>query len=108
MGRHLQKAKDEIDQQVYLSVNYRNQIASLSRFEVMETKAIEMGFRPPYPGEVFYVPVAGYDQPVGTFLDVQADSPPEVINVNLIEYHQTLIDWVGEQINDFLRPFEGL
>ncbi|MCJ7717558.1 MAG: hypothetical protein MUO54_13695 [Anaerolineales bacterium] len=108
MGRQLQKAKDEIDQLVYLSVNYRNQIAQLSRFDVMETKAVEMGFRPPYPGEVFYVPVAGYDQPVVTFLDVQGNSPPDVINVNLIEYHQTLIDWVGEEINDFLRPFEGL
>lgn len=108
MGRELQKAKDDIDQQVYLSVNYRNQIANLSRFEIMENKAKEMGFRPPYPGEVFYVPVAGYDQPAETYYSVQGDLHPEVINVNLIEYHQTLIDWVGEKINNFLRPFEGL
>ena len=108
MGRQLQQAKDEIDQLVYLSVNYRNQIAQLSRFEVMEKKAIELGFRPPYPGEVFYVPISGYDQEIQPYVDVNGDATPAVINVNLIEYHDSLIDWIGKQLTIFLRPFEGL
>jgi cell division protein FtsB len=108
MGRQLQQAKDEIDQLVYEGVNYRNQIAKLSRFEVMEEKAKEMGFRAPYPGEVFYVPVPGYKQGPDTYVDIEQDTRPAVINVNLLEYHQSLIDWVGEQLNHLLRPFEGL
>ena len=67
-----------------------------------------MGFRPPYPGEVFYVPVLGYDLGPGTRVEIQKNTQPAVINVNLLEYHQSLIDWVGEQLNDLLRPFEGL
>ena len=108
MGRQLQQAKDDIDQLVYISVNYSNQIERLSRFEVMETRAKEMGFRAPYPGEVFYVPVAGYSTGEGTVIEVVNDSRPAVINVNLREYHQTLLEWVGEQLSIFLRPFRGL
>jgi len=108
MGRQLQQAKDEIDQLVYQGVNYRNQIAQLSRFDVMELKAVEMGFRAPYPGEVFYVPVPGYKLGPETHVEILQDTRPAVINVNLLEYHQSLIDWVGEQLSNILRPFEGL
>lgn len=108
MGRQLQQAKDEIDQLVYQSVNYRNQIAQMSRFDVMEKRAKEMGFRAPYPGEVFYVPVPGYKLGPETHVEIQQDTQPAVINVNLLEYHQSLFDWVGEQLNNLLRPFEGL
>ena len=108
IGRQLQQAKDEIDQMVYLSVNYRNQIALLSRFEVMEKKAKDLGFRAPYPGEVFYVPVSGYEQFTQTHVETVGDTRPAVINVNLVEYHESLIDWIGRQLAIFLRPFEGL
>jgi hypothetical protein len=108
MGRQLQNAKDEIDHLVYLSVNYRNQIAEQSRFELMEVRADELGFRAPYPGEVFYVPVVGYDTEPDTHVEIKEDARPAVINVNLLEYHQSLIQWIGEQLRVFLRPFEGL
>ncbi len=108
MGRQLQQAKDDIDQLVYLSVNYSYQIERLSRFDVMEKRATEMGFRPPYPGEVFYVPVPGYTTQEGSAVEMANDSRPAVINVNLKEYHQTLLEWVGEQLSALLRPFEGL
>ena len=108
MGRQVQVAKDEIDQLVYISVNYRNQIAELSRFEVMEVRATEMGYRAPYPGEVFYVPVLGYREDLETSLVVNQDTKPAVIDVNRLEYHQGLIGWMGERIRNFLRPFEGL
>ena len=108
MGRQLQQAKDDIDQLVYLSVNYRNEIAYLSRFEVMETRAEELGFRAPYPGEIFYVPVSGYDLHSQTKVEPNSDTKSAVINVNLIEYHESLIDWIDKQLSIFLRPFEGL
>jgi hypothetical protein len=107
-GRQLQQAKDEIDQLVYLSVNYRNEIANLSRFEVMEKKAKELGFRAPYPGEVFYVPVDGLAQEEVTKVEIENNARPMVINVNLLAYHETLFDWIGLKITKFLAPFEGL
>lgn len=108
IGRQLQQAKDEIDNLVYLNVNYRNEIANLSRFEVMETKTKELGFRAPYPGEVFYVPVLGFDPTVETRVEIQNDTKPAVINVNLLEYHETLFEWIGKKLSIFLSPFEGL
>lgn len=108
MGRQLQQAKSDIDQLIYLSVNYQNQIDRLSRFELMEERAIELGFRPPYPGEVFYVPVAGLESPDEVVVVFQNDSDPGIINVNLPDYHQSLFEWIGEQLDVFLRPFKGL
>jgi cell division protein FtsL len=108
MGRQLQQAKSDIDQLIYLSVNYQNQIDKLSRFEVMEKRADELGFRAPYPGEVFYVPVAGIESEEEVVVIYQDDASSAVINVNLPDYHQSLIDWVGEQLSIFLRPFRGL
>lgn len=108
MGRQLQQAKDDIDHLVYLSVNYSNQIDRLSRFELRELQAVEMGFRAPYPGEVFYVPVAGYSSQDGVVVEGADASRPAVVNVNLLEYHQTLLEWVGEQLDIFFRPFKGL
>ncbi len=108
MGRQLQQAKSDIDQLVYLSVNYQNKIDRLSRFEVMKERAVELGFRPAYPGEVFYVPVAGIDADEEVVVIFQDQSPSAVINVDLPDYHQSLIEWVGEQIQIFLRPFRGL
>ena len=108
MGRQLQQAKSDIDQLVYLSVNYQNQINKFSRFEVMEQRAVELGFRPPYPGEVFYVPVAGLESEEPVVVVFQDDSPSKIINVDLPAYHQSLIAWIGEQLRIFLRPFRGL
>ena len=108
VGRQLQQAKDDIDNLVYLSVNYRNEIANLSRFEVMEAKAKELGFRAPYPGEVFYVPVLGFNLTEGRRVEIQNDTSPAVINVNLIEFHETLFEWIGKKLSVFLSPFEGL
>ncbi len=108
MGRQLQQAKTDIDHLIYLSVNYQNQIDRLSRFELMEARADELGFRPPYPGEVFYVPVAGLESAEKVVVVFQDDNPSAIINVNLPVYHQSLIEWAGEQLRAFLRPFRGL
>jgi hypothetical protein len=108
MGRQLQQAKSDIDQLIYLSVNYQDQIDKLSRFELMEQRAEELGFRPPYPGEVFYVPVAGYESTEEVVVVYQDEDPSAIINVDLPVYHQSLIDWVGEQLSNFFRPFRGL
>jgi cell division protein FtsL len=108
MGRQLQQAKSDIDQLVYLSVNYQDKINKLSRFDEMEKRAEELGFRPAYPGEVFYVPVAGLETEDEIVVIFQDETPSAIINVDLPDYHQSLIEWVGEQLQSFLRPFRGL
>lgn len=108
MGRQLQQAKDEIDRLVYLNVNYRSAIASHAHFEDLEEKAQELGFRAPYPGEVFYIQVPGFNQdqqPVSSGLE---PASPTKINLNLLEYQESLLDWVQKQMMIFIDPFQDL
>lgn len=108
MGRQLQEAKNEMDTLEYINVDLRHDISTSQRIAVLEERARELGFRPPYPGEAFYVQVHGFKQ------DVSADSPSDrpaktaEINVSRPEYHQTLLEWVQEQLTLILKPFEEL
>lgn len=107
-GRELQRAKDVLDELVYLNVNYRSKISEFMQFDDLEVRADELGFRAPYPGEVFYVELAGFSLESGQARVVGSDTQTAKIDVNLLEYHETLFQWVGRQIQIFLHPFEDL
>jgi hypothetical protein len=107
-GRELQRAKDEIDNLVYLNVNYRSKISEFMQFDDLEVRADELGFRAPYPGEVFYVELAGFDVESGRTVVIGNDTQIAKIDLNLRDYHETLFQWMGRQIQIFLHPFEDL
>lgn len=107
-GRELQRAKDDIDNLVYLNVNYRSKISGYMQFDDLEVRADELGFRAPYPGEVFYVELAGFGGEPGRTVVVGNDTQIAKIDLNLREYHETLFEWMGRQIQIFLHPFEDL
>jgi len=108
VGRQLQSAKNEIDRLEYINVNYRNEIAQRMRIEVMEKKAEELGFRPPYPGESYFVTVAGLESAPA----YQAPSAPDTVgvelDVNRPVYHETLFSWLNRQIQLFFNPLGEL
>ncbi len=108
MGRQLQQAKYEIDRLVYLNVNYRSAITSFAHFEELEEKAADLGFRAPYPGEVFYIEVPGYGQKPRMDSDGLEKTAAARINVNLLEYHESLLDWFRKQMMIFIHPFQEL
>lgn len=107
-GRELQRAKDEIDNLVYLNVNYRSKISEFMQFDDLEVRADELGFRAPYPGEVFYVELAGFGVESGRTVVIGNDTQIAKIDLNLRDYHETLFQWMGRQIQIFLHPFEDL
>jgi len=108
MGRQLQSAKDEIDQLEYINVNYMNEITDLSRIEVMEERAKELGFRAPYPGESYYIPVPGLKREAVVEVPDQSSHLGVDVNVNVPAYHQSLFEWVRERLNLFLEPLREL
>jgi cell division protein FtsB len=108
MGRQLQEIKNEIDRLVYKNVSLRDQIARLKRIHRLEERAREMGFRPPYPGETFYVEVPGFEQQVSGEPPVSGPTHAVDINLSRKEYHVTLWEWVQEQLSLILKPFEEL
>lgn len=108
MGRELQKAKDEIDQLEYINVNYMNEITDLSRIEVREERAKELGFRPPYPGESYYIVVPGLKREMAVALPDQSGTLGAKVNVNLPAYHETLFEWVRERLSLFFQPLGEL
>jgi len=107
-GRELQRAKDDIDNLVYLNVNYRSKISENMQFDDLEVRADELGFRAPYPGEVFYVELAGFGSESGRAVVIGNDTQIAKIDLNVRDYHETLFQWMGRQIQVFLHPFEDL
>lgn len=108
MGRQLQSAKDKIDRLEYINVNYMSEITEQSRLDTMETRAKELGFRAPYPGESYYIAVAGLERDTTVELPDSGISLGADVNVNLPAYHQTLFEWVREQLSLFFQPLGEL
>lgn len=104
VGRELQRAKNEIDRLEYINVNYTHEIAQKTRLDVMEEKAKEMGFRPPYPGESFYIVVPGLGDNRTVSLSQEGRTMGVNVDVNRPAYHQTLFDWIQDQLTLFFLP----
>ncbi len=108
VGRQLQEAKSEMDQLEYINVNLRDKINRAQRMDKLQERAKEMGFRPPLPGEAFYVEVGGLQQETQRAAPEDNPDRTAIINVSRREYHLTLLDWVQEQLRLILEPFEEL
>lgn len=104
IGRELQTAKNEIDRLEYINVNYAHEIAQKTRLEVMEEKAKEMGFRPPYPGESFYIVVPGLGDERTVSVSREGSAMGVDVDVYSPAYHQTLFDWIHDQLALFFLP----
>jgi len=107
-GRQLQTAKNTIDRLEYTNVNYSHQIAQLSRIAVMEKKAREMGFRPPYPGESFFISVPGLENEPPVVMNTEPEGFGVDVDVNRPAYHQTLWEWFRVQFSLFFSPLGEL
>lgn len=107
-GRQLQAAKNEIDTLEYKNVNLRDKIARSKGIQEMQERAQEMGFRPPHPGETFYIEVPGYEQQLEPVQTTGQPARTAKVNVSLQAYHLTLLEWVQQQLSLILQPFEEL
>jgi cell division protein FtsL len=96
---------EELEQNI---ASLRSELAFLTSYEVMYQRARDMGLEPVDPEEIVYLEIAGYTGPETAVL---APPPqPVVVSAASIDpaFRQSLFDWVGEQIRETLKVFNGV
>ena len=96
-GREIQEMRLEITTVQRTNADLETKLADLTSTSTMESRALEMGYRPVKPGELDYVAVPGYAAPEPAILlaakDVTQFSQPIPS-----EYTQSLIEWFDDRI----------
>ena len=97
-GREIQEMTLAITASEHVSADLQTQLAALTSANVMEKRALELGFRPIKPSEVEYLLVPGYSAPRPEIL---SSAPlPQLSAPNIPpEYTQSLLDWIDERVS---------
>jgi len=86
----------------------QTQLAYLTSYPVMAARAAEMGLEPVAPEDIVYLEIAGYAAPKPAVLA----PPPQqvVVAASGIDpaFRQSLFDWLGEQIEQTFKLFNGV
>ena len=96
-GREIQELRLEITTIQRLNADLETQLADLTSTDVMERRALELGYRPVKPGELDYLPVSGFVAPEPDLL-LAAEDVTQLDRILPPEFTQSLIEWFDEQI----------
>ncbi len=95
-GRQIQSIEAEIIANEQVNADLQTRIATLMANSVLEQRAQALGFAPIERKTLQYMVVPGYFPPKAVNM-VSAVNPSEVISASP-EFNETLIDWIGKQI----------
>ena len=96
-GREIQEMRLEITTVQRTNADLETKLADLTSTSTMESRAIEMGYRPVKPGELDYVAVPGYAAPEPAIL-LAAKGVTQFSQPIPSEYTQSLIEWFDDRI----------
>ena len=96
-GREIQELRSQITTVQRENADLETQLADLTSTEVMQQRALELGYRPVLPGELEYVAVPGFVEPEPAILLAAKDTTPQ-IESQPAEYTQSLLEWFEERI----------
>lgn len=97
-GREIQDLTFSITASQQMSGDLQTQLASLTSASSMESRALELGFRPAKPEEVEYLVVPGYAEPEPFILSANQHLQLSALTI-APEYNQSLLDWMDEKIS---------
>ena len=97
-GREIQDLTYSIAVSQQVSGDMQTQLASLTSASAMESRALEVGFRPMQPDEVEYLVVPGYSEPEAFVLSTTQYMQLSALTI-APEYNQSLLDWMDEKIS---------
>lgn len=97
-GREIQDLTFSITVSQQMSGDLQTQLASLTSASSMESRALELGFRPAKPEEVEYLVVPGYAEPEPFILSANQHLQLSALTI-APEYNQSLLDWMDEKIS---------
>jgi hypothetical protein len=97
-GREIQDLTYSITISQQVSGDLQTQLASLTSASAMESRALELGFRPIESDEVEYLVVPGYSEPEPFILNATQHLQLSALTI-APEYNQSLLDWMDEKIS---------
>jgi hypothetical protein len=105
VGRGIQDMRQEIERIERNIEDLETDLAYILSNQQMQSRAIELGFRPAEPGEAVFVVVPGYArpevvslaQPSGPVIHPAKPTLPE-------DYTQSLFDWLRERVFEPAAP----
>jgi cell division protein FtsL len=96
-GREIQELRSQITTVQRENADLETELADLTSTEVMQRRAVELGYRPVQPGELDYVAVPGFVAPEPAILLAAEDTTPYV-QAQPAEYTESLLEWFQERI----------
>jgi len=96
-GREIQELRFEITTIQRENADLETQLADLTSTDMMQRRAVELGYRPVQPGELDYVAVPGFVVPEPEILLAAEDTTPRVQTLPA-EYTQSLLEWFDDRI----------
>jgi len=96
-GREIQQLRIEVAGIQRENADLQTRLADLTSTEVMQQRAVELGYRSVQPGELDYVAVPGFVEPEPAILLAAEDTIPHV-HARPAEYTQSLLEWLTERI----------
>ena len=96
-GREIQDLNFSITASQQVSGDLQTQLASLTSASAMESRALELGFRPMQSEEAEYLMVSGYAEPEPFFLSTTQNLQLSALTI-APEYNQSLLDWMDENL----------
>lgn len=97
-GREIQDLMYSITVNQQASSDLQTELASLTSASAMESRALELGFRPMQSDEVEYLVVPGYSEPEPFILSATQHLQLSALTIPP-EYNQSLLDWMDEKIS---------
>jgi hypothetical protein len=96
---------EELEQNI---ANLRTQLAYLTSYQVMAARARDLGLEPVDPEDIVYLEIAGYAPP--EFVVLAPPPQPVVVSAAGLDpaFRESLFDWVGIQIRETLKYFNGV
>ena len=95
-GREIQELRFEIAAIQRADADLETQLGNLTSTAEMQRRALELGYRPVKPGELDYVPVAGFVVPEPAIL-LAAEDAVLLVQPLPFEYTQSLLEWFSER-----------
>jgi hypothetical protein len=96
-GREIQEMRIVITAVQRENADLETQLADLTSTEVMQRRALELGYRPVLPGELDYVAVPGFVTPEPDILLAAKDASPRIDSMPA-EFTQSLLEWFDDRI----------
>jgi len=96
-GREIQELRSQITTVQRENADLETQLADLTSTDVMQKRALELGYRPVQPGELDYVAVPGFVIPEPAILLAATDTTPH-IQTQPTAYTESLVEWFNERI----------